>query len=228
MGRVRLHLGNPSEIHLINRLDRETSGQIIVAKNRATAAPLRKAWENKQVQKFYLAIVHGHPPDALQRIALPLGPDPESPVAVQDKVVEGGTPAETEIKTIHSFVHQGDPYALLLLSPITGRKHQLRIHLADQGYPIVGDKIYAGDPLAYLNFTRHSLTPEQKKNLILPYHALHAAGVIASDAKVFPMRTWTYPDAFMRCFLKAANQLAKLDEMLFSAFGCSPVTPTPL
>ena len=76
-----------------------------------------------------------------------------------------------------STISQPSTFSLLRLIPRTGRKHQIRIHLAHLGHPIVGDKLYGGDEDLYLALVQHCLTPEQRVRLILPHHALHARAV---------------------------------------------------
>src|SRR5438067_1901347 len=95
ISRARLYLNTVETPHMINRLDRETSGIVVVAKSVDVAARLRKQWENRQVEKEYLAIVHGHLQPAFLRISAPLAKDFESRVAIKDKVDPGGAASET-------------------------------------------------------------------------------------------------------------------------------------
>jgi len=174
ISRVRLHLGGALHPQLVNRLDRETSGVTVVAKDAATARELRRIWESRQVQKDYLAIVHGHVPEAHGSLEAPLGKDEGSRVAIKDCVRADGAPARTEYWVERQFTRCQLPFTLLLVRPQTGRKHQIRIHLAHLGFPIVGDKLYGGDEDLYLALVENRLTPEQWDRLILPHHALHA------------------------------------------------------
>ena len=96
ISRARLHLGPGSHPQLVNRLDRETSGITLVAKDADTAHELRRIWENRQVEKDYLAIVHGHVPTAHGLIAAPLGKDEQSRVTIKDCVRVDGVAARTE------------------------------------------------------------------------------------------------------------------------------------
>jgi len=196
IGRVRLYLGANSSPQLINRLDRETSGLIVIAKDVEAARQLRKQWESRSVHKEYLAIVHGITKDH-GVIEAPLGKDERSTVAIKDCVRPDGVYARTEYWLERSFTKQVTPeaqtagktslenaaepaaapkhFSLLRVLPHTGRKHQIRIHLAHEGHPIVGDKIYGGDEDAYLALVEDRLTPRHHSQLLLPHQALHAA-----------------------------------------------------
>jgi 23S rRNA pseudouridine1911/1915/1917 synthase len=194
----------------VNRLDRETSGVVIVAKNSVTAGDLGKALEARAVEKEYLAIVHGHVREEHGLIDAPLGKDEKSIVAVKDRVRPDGARSQTEFWVERRFSAQGragsplpaarphetdcahgvtrptsvfpssilnPPFSLLRLIPRTGRKHQIRIHLAHIGHPIVGDKLYGGDEDLYLALVQNRLTDEQRARLIFENHALHARTV---------------------------------------------------
>src|SRR5688572_458704 len=87
ISRVRLHLGESVRPHIINRLDRETSGVTLVAKTDETALELRQLWEKREVTKKYVAIVHGHVRDDFGLVDAPLGKDTRSSVAIKDCVV---------------------------------------------------------------------------------------------------------------------------------------------
>ena len=172
--------------YLIHRLDRETSGLVLMAKNAVAARELGKIWESRGVRKEYLAIVHGWVKSDHGLIDAPLGRDETSRVAIKDCVRPDGHPAQTAYfveKRFARIVKTQSPcgasdtsrFSVLRLEPRTGRKHQIRIHLAHLGHPIVGDKLYGGDPDLYLALVERRLTPEQRARLILPQHALHAS-----------------------------------------------------
>jgi 23S rRNA pseudouridine1911/1915/1917 synthase len=202
IGRVRLHLGADARPHLVNRLDRETSGVILVAKTDDAARELRRLWATHRVRKDYLAIVHGHVRDDRGTIDAPLGRDESSRVAIRDCVRPDGAASQTDFEVVRRFPRNGSPFSLLRVRPRTGRKHQIRIHLAHVGHPIVGDKIYGGDEDAYLALVERRLTDAQRARLLLPHQALHAERVTFA----WRGREWTFacePEAWFSGFLAA-------------------------
>ncbi|MBI1177220.1 RluA family pseudouridine synthase [bacterium] len=177
IGRVRLHLGENAVAHMVNRLDRETSGLVLVAKTDEFARELRKTWESREVTKEYRAIVHGWPSEDHQIIDQPLGKAESSKVVIKDCVRPDGAPSITEFWSERRFERAEGRFTLLKVRPHTGRKHQIRIHLAHKGHPIVGDKLYGHDEDCYLALVENRLTDKQRVKLILPFHALHAASI---------------------------------------------------
>lgn len=177
ISRVRLHLGDSATAHLVNRLDRETSGVILVAKSPEADAALKKLFAQRRVEKEYLAIAHGHfAADALTCDA-PLGKDEQAIIAIKDCVRPDGAASKTEFSVVQRFTRAEGNFTVLRVRPHSGRKHQIRIHLQHLGHPLVGDKLYGGDERLYLDFVLRQLTAEQRARLILPCQALHAAAL---------------------------------------------------
>ena len=197
ISRARLYLGPGSHPQLVNRLDRETSGVTLLAKDPNTARALRALFERREVRKEYLAVVHGHLTQGHGTVDAPLGQDDRSRVAIKDCVRPDGTPAQTEFWVERRLER---PFTLLRVLPHTGRKHQIRIHLAHIGHPIVGDKLYGGDEDLYLALVESRLTDEQRARLILPFHALHAR-TLEFRWKENPLAINAEPELWFRDFL---------------------------
>jgi len=204
IGRVRLHLGPAARPHLVNRLDRETSGVLLIAKSREAAGELGKLLAGDAVTKTYWAIVHGKPRDRAFTIDAAIGKDESSAVAIKDRVRPDGATARTDVRVLRSFVVQGRTLSWLEVHPATGRKHQIRIHLAHAGHPIVGDKIYGDDETRYLRFVSRTLTDADHAALLMPNHALHARAM----AFTWRGRQWTFvaePDTAFNAMLDACQ-----------------------
>ena len=129
-------VGGPGRPGIVHRLDRDTTGVLVVARTAAAYAALSRAFAEREVGKRYLAIVYGEPRPAAGRIEAPIG---RHPARRQEMAVrEGGRPARTVYRTIAAA--QG--IALLALDLLTGRTHQIRVHLKSLGHPLVGDPVY--------------------------------------------------------------------------------------
>jgi 23S rRNA pseudouridine1911/1915/1917 synthase len=128
-------VGRPGIVH---RLDKDTSGLVLVAKTDAAQASLMRQFGDRSIEKEYLALVRGKAPAPRGRIEAPIGRDPRDRQRMA--VVAGGREAVTEYESLGST----GGYTLLALRPRTGRTHQLRAHLSYLGLPIAGDQRYAG------------------------------------------------------------------------------------
>lgn len=178
----RLDVERPGEFFaLIHRIDRETSGLLMVARSAAADRAFKRALEDRSLSamsgaspiglhKTYLAITWGTPPTGL--IDMPLEPDTDNPLRVKMRVAETGSGLEAKTKV--RLLDQRRGYSLVECELLTGRQHQIRVHLAAHGTPIVGDKLYGPDERMLARAADGELTEADLARLELPRHALHA------------------------------------------------------
>lgn len=163
---------------IVNRLDRETSGLVLVAKHPASARQLGMLFERRQVTKEYLAIVNGVPSDEEWTVEAPIvraGDFEPSRIWVRQTVHRDGKPSATRFRVLDRFENGGEPFSIVQCSPKTGRMHQIRVHLLHSGHPIVGDKLYSGNGDEYLEWMQTGWSNSLEKRLHLNRHALHAS-----------------------------------------------------
>lgn len=155
--------------HLVHRLDKETSGVLLLATDKEVEVALKNDLAARKVHKRYLAIVKGQVPQS-GVIDAPIGSDIESGIRIKMGVRDDGQVAETYFER----VVEKSGYSLVFAEPRTGRQHQIRVHLASIGYPIVGDKLYGDDPNLLLEYLETGWTDSLAEKLLLPRQALHA------------------------------------------------------
>jgi 23S rRNA pseudouridine1911/1915/1917 synthase len=174
---LRFELANGGQVSIVNRLDRETSGVVLIAKTSETARLFGKAMMRRQMHKTYLALVHGWPEWERFELEAPIlrqGEVRDSRVWVKQCVHENGVPCSTHFKVLRRWKSNGAPFSLMEAKPLTGRMHQIRVHLSHLGLPIVGDKLYGRDESCYLEFIQTGWTEALEARLILPRQALHS------------------------------------------------------
>lgn len=166
------------KVRLIYRLDRETSGVVVLAKDEDTGSRLQKAILKGRLRKLYVAILEGTLPGGQPvEVHRHLGPDLSANVSVKQKVVEPGTPGAQSAATWFEPLFSGGGYTLVGVELITGRKHQIRAHAEYLGCRVVGDKLYGPDPGLYLEFATNGWTPRHSQLLALTRQALHCAAI---------------------------------------------------
>ncbi|MCY3005915.1 MAG: RluA family pseudouridine synthase [Planctomycetota bacterium] len=168
--------GGPTRPGIVHRLDRETSGVILIAKTNEVHYKLCAQFEARQVQKTYVAIVTGSLDRDRDRIIQPIG---HHPYQREKMAIRSGHPSSRYAETQFEVTQRFPGYALLKVSPKTGRTHQIRLHLAHIGCPVLCDRLYGGHSEIRLGqLLRRSarglpLRPEDTQT-VLARHALHA------------------------------------------------------
>ncbi|MHC4944994.1 MAG: RluA family pseudouridine synthase [Planctomycetota bacterium] len=159
-------------LKLCHRLDIETSGVLLIGKDPVTLPGFGAQFENRQVEKEYLALVHGELEQEEGEIDLPIGLAKGSKIHMKRGVNFGrGQPARTGYRVDRRL----PGYTLVRLRLYTGRHHQLRVHLAAIGHSIVGDKAYGPDEEIFIRYHEERMTDDDRARLILSRQALHAA-----------------------------------------------------
>lgn len=159
-------------LHLAHRLDRETSGVSVVARDDDANRALKRAFKERHVHKRYLAVVRGLPPWERLQVDAPLGRDEGSPILLRQAVRSDGQAARTDLEVLLRCPERG--LSLVRATPWTGRTHQIRVHLEHVGFPILGDKLYGQPPEVFLSIFEGRPLPDLAERLGHPRHALHA------------------------------------------------------
>lgn len=170
--------GWKGDVRLVHRLDRETSGLLVVAKERAAHLNLVRQFEEGRVGKEYLAVARGKVEWESLEVKGAIGRDPASQISVRQKVLLEGDPFAKPSLTLFEKVRDLENASLLRCLPKTGRTNQIRVHLDSIGHSLVGDKLYGRTDEEFLEFVRHVKAggdPSFPGRSDAPRHLLHAS-----------------------------------------------------
>ena len=199
------------KLYAVHRIDKDTSGLIVYARNAEAQRSLSMQFEKREVHKVYHALVYGHPLWQDLNVKLPLQPDGDARhrTVVNKKF---GKPSETDF---HNFGACG-PYSWIEARPLTGRTHQIRVHLAENGFSIVCDPLYGGNqkPVRLSEIKKKWNGDEYEERPLLSRLALHAYKIEFTHPKTGEKVTFTA--SYPKDMEASRKQLAKL-------FGVDPL-----
>lgn len=155
---------------LAHRLDRETSGILVLTKSSAANHHMKEVFKGRRASKTYLALVHGTIPWEEETADGPIGQKPIRKLELRRAVVENGDPSRTRF-TVQKRL---GAHTLVACQPVTGRTHQIRVHLESVGFPILGDKIYGQPDDVFLEYITLGATPLVRAAVGFPRQCLHA------------------------------------------------------
>lgn len=199
------------ELYAVHRIDKDTSGIIIYARNKEAHKNLSMQFENREVHKTYHALVYGHPLWQELDVKLALKPDGDARHrTVPDK--KFGKPSETLFRLIGT----AGPYSWVEAKPVTGRTHQIRVHLAANGFSIVCDPLYGGNqkPVRLSKIKKRWNGDEKSERPLLSRLALHAYKIELKHPRTGESVSFTAP--YLKDMEAVRNQLSKI-------FGVDPL-----
>ena len=223
-GAVREGLGLET-IRFIYRLDRETSGVIVLGKDENTGSRLQKAMGKRLIGKAYVTLLTGELPGPVT-VDQWLGPDPTANVTVKQRVVPPDTVGAQSATTIfHPLVVRGG-MTLAGVELLTGRKHQIRAHAEHIGHRVLGDKLYGPDPTLYLEFAQQGWTERHSALLPLTRQALHCAAIDLRPARMDYRLRAPWPADLARFAAREMNLPAEEAQRLSDEF-VARILPVP-